>query len=99
HAGPAAPPVAPPVTGSPAVSGQPSARVRFCTACPAAPLTRLSRAEKTTTRPGAASWTEIRQSLVPTTSERRGGLPSTTRTKGAPPEEGRRAPPSLGGAA
>src|SRR6266446_3483357 len=73
-----------PAFGSPAVSLQPLARFRFWMAWPAAPFTRLSRAEKTTVRPGAPAWTEIRQSLVPTTSESRGGVPSTTCTKGEP---------------
>src|SRR5262249_37887595 len=70
--------------GKPAASGRPSARFRFWIACPAAPLTRLSGAEKRTTRPGAAAWTEIQQSLVNTTSESRGGPASSTRTKAAP---------------
>ena len=48
----------------PSASGQPIARFRFWMAWPAAPFTRLSRAEKTTARPGAAAWTEIRQSFV-----------------------------------
>src|SRR5207249_4690545 len=69
--------------GRPSASGQPSATLRFCTAWPAAPFTRLSSAEKTTARPGAAAWTDIRQSLVPTTSERRGGALSTF-TNGEP---------------
>src|SRR6266545_2224610 len=73
-----------PAFSSPAVSLQPMARFRFWIAWPAAPFTRLSRAEKTTTRPDAPAWTEIRQSFVPTTSESRGGAPSTTRTKGEP---------------
>ena len=34
-------------------------------------------------RPGAAAWTDMRQSLVPTTSDSRGGAP-TTFTKGEP---------------
>src|SRR2546423_751907 len=38
---------------SPAVSFQPMDRFRFWMAWPAAPFTRLSRAEKTTARPGA----------------------------------------------
>src|SRR5439155_11816225 len=69
---------------SPMSSGHSSATFRFCTAWPAAPFTRLSRAEKTTIRPGAAACTEIRQSLVPTTSESRGGPSSITRTNGEP---------------
>ena len=40
-----------PESRSPAVSGRPSARFAFCTACPAAPLPRLSSAQ--TTMPGA----------------------------------------------
>src|SRR5262249_57007468 len=69
---------------SPDSSGRPSARLRFCTAWPAAPFTRLSRAEKTTTRPGAASCTEMWQSLVWVTSDRRGGPAATTLTNGSP---------------
>src|SRR5205823_2608598 len=53
----------------PSVSGQPKTRLRFCTACPAAPLTRLSMAEMAiTVSPSqrTASW----QRLVPTTALR-----------------------------
>src|SRR6266581_2514112 len=49
-----------PAFGSPDVSLQPIARFRFWMAWPAAPFTRLSRTEKTTTRPDAPAWTEIR---------------------------------------
>ena len=48
-----------PATGSPTVSSRPRARLAFWTACPAAPLTRLSRALTTTARPlcaSAATW-------------------------------------------
>ena len=68
----------------PSVSGQPIARFRFWMAWPAAPFTRLSIAEKTTARPRAAAWTEMRQSFVWTTSDSRGGAPSTTWTKALP---------------
>ena len=55
----------------------------FWIAWPAAPFTRLSSAENTTARPGAAACSEMRQSFVSTTSLRRGGA-STTCTKGEP---------------
>ena len=53
----------------------------FCTACPAMPLIRLSKAEKMTAlRPFTAML--ISQRFVPTTEAMRGEL-STCRTKGA----------------
>ncbi len=42
---------------SPSASGYPSIRFMFCTACPAAPLTRLSIALTTTARPVVESTT------------------------------------------
>jgi len=44
-----------PSLGSAVSSGRPSIRLRFCTACPAMPFTRLSRAAKTKTRPVLSS--------------------------------------------
>ena len=44
-----------PASRSPAVSGRPSARFAFCTACPAAPLPRLSIAQTTIRVPVARS--------------------------------------------
>ncbi len=47
---------------SPSLSSRPNIRLRFCTACDAAPFHRLSIAENTSTRPVRSSrWTEMRQ--------------------------------------
>src|SRR6185295_14973940 len=53
-----------PDTGSPTVSSRPRARLAFCTACPAAPLTRLSSALTTTARPLCASAATCRWTLL-----------------------------------
>jgi len=44
-----------PVVGSPVASGRPRIRLAHCTAWPAAPLTRLSRAHRVSTHPVRAS--------------------------------------------
>src|SRR5205823_11449079 len=49
-----------PSTGSPVVSGRPSAMLAFWIACPAAPLPRLSSAATTTARPLSLSATACR---------------------------------------
>ena len=59
-------------------------------AWPAAPFTRLSSAEKTTTRPGAASCTDMRQSFVRSTSDRRGGFGDDAHERRARVERGER---------
>jgi hypothetical protein len=47
-------------------SGKPAMRLKFCTACPAAPLTRLSSAESKMSRPVRASnRAEMSQKFVP----------------------------------
>ena len=56
----------------------------FCTACPDAPLTRLSMTLNTFTRPAAvSSLTVMRQKFVRATSARL-GTASTTSTNGSP---------------
>ena len=67
----------------PSVCGRPSMRFMFSIACPAAPLTRLSRHEETTSRPARRSmlgWTK--QKLLPVVCFVCGGR-STTRVNGA----------------
>src|SRR6185436_18271645 len=68
-----------PLSINPVVSSRPNIKFMFCTACPAAPLTKLSIAVKTTScRPRAAK--PISQKLVVLT-QLMSGLPSTRRTK------------------
>src|SRR5258707_4387710 len=68
-----------PVSISPVVSSNPNIRFMFWTAWPAAPLTRLSMAVKTTSwRPRAAK--PMSQKFVVLT-QLMSGLPSTSRTK------------------
>ncbi len=62
------------------VSGRPVMRLKFCTATPAAPFTRLSSAASTTTFPFATR-TVRSQKFVPTVAFVP-GRPSSTRTKG-----------------
>src|ERR1700680_1353678 len=71
---------------SPSVSAYPSIRFMFCTACPAAPLTRLSMALTTTARRVAWSTvTPISQKLVRCTARRSGTRPAAyVRTNGSP---------------
>ena len=60
----------------PSVSGNPSIRFMFWTACPAAPFTRLSMALTTTARPVAGSNdTPMSQKLVRATPRRSGTCP------------------------
>src|SRR5690606_26965285 len=67
----------------PSVASQPKRRVRFCTAGPAAPLTRLSMAAQARKR-GPSTAKPMLQTLVPTTrrSETAAGE-STSSTKGS----------------
>src|SRR5690606_506818 len=69
----------------PAVSGRPSATFIDCTAAPAVPLTRLSMADTTTTRPTDSSTARpIRVVLAPSTSAVLGNCPSgSTCTNGS----------------
>src|SRR5260370_112647 len=68
-----------PTSIKPVFSSNPNIKFMFCTACPAAPFTRLSRAEKTTSwRPRAAK--PMSQKLVVLT-QLMSGDPSTSRTK------------------
>src|SRR5207245_4283125 len=72
--------------GSPSSSGRPVIKLRFCTACPEAPFTRLSIAEKTTAClvPGTEAQ-PMAQAFVSLTSAVEGRPPSpSSRTKGAP---------------
>ncbi len=71
-------------TSSPVVSGSPTIRFMFCTACPEAPFIRLSMAEITLIIPALLSRrSAMRQAFVPCTS-RRLGVGPTTSTKGSP---------------
>ncbi len=72
---------------NPAVSGQPLNKLRLCTAWPLAPLTRLSSALITMSRPvRGSSRHAISQTLVPTTFFVSGSdLPSSSRTNGSWP--------------
>src|SRR5688572_4401029 len=68
-----------PTSSKPVFSSRPNMRFMFCTACPAAPFTRLSMAEKTTICfPRAAN--PRSQKLVVFT-QLMSGEPSTRRTK------------------
>src|SRR6185312_10307761 len=75
----------PPRRSSPAVSASPNIRLAFWTACPAAPLTRLSMAAKAmaTPRSGSAS-AAIRTRLVPTIACRRTASGLVARRNGRP---------------
>ena len=53
-----------PASGSPAPSGSPRARLAHCTAWPAAPLTRLSMADRTTTQPVRGSTRTVRWAVL-----------------------------------
>src|SRR5271165_4284688 len=71
----------------PAVSGRPSMRLAIWMAWPAAPLTRLSRAQTTTARPACGSaaacrWAALEPRVAPVTGHRPSG---STCTKGSPP--------------
>src|SRR5262245_33346551 len=70
---------------SPSVSANPSATFMFWTACPAAPLTRLSIALTTTARPVEASKrTPMSQKFVRDTARRSGTCPTSySRTNGS----------------
>ena len=61
-----------PISVSPAPSGRPRARLAFCSAWPAAPLTRLSIAETTTARPAVRVGSDLQVHGVG--AERRPGL-------------------------
>src|SRR5690606_39065147 len=75
-----------PFTVRPRCSGRPSAMLADWIAAPAVPLTRLSIAETTTTRPAFSSTaTPMRAVLAPVVSFERGKEPSgNTRTKRSP---------------
>ncbi len=64
---------------SPRVSGSPSIRFMFWIACPAAPFTRLSIADTTTTR-SPPHTSPMSQKFEPRTSARFGRSASTSRT-------------------
>src|SRR6266545_7856525 len=60
----------------PVSSGKPDMRFMFCTAWPAAPLTRLSTTARTTAiSPPCGRWTAIRQMLEARTDRVSGWLP------------------------
>src|SRR5439155_7557442 len=70
----------------PAVSGRPSIRLAHCTACPAAPLPRLSIAAITMIRPLSPStvdcrWTALDPSVAPVAGHTPSG---SSRTNGSP---------------
>src|SRR5262249_11187762 len=71
---------------SDSVSANPSVRLRLCTACPAAPFTRLSIALTTTARPVRGSkLTPISQKLVRATACRSGTAPGLYRRMNGSP--------------
>src|SRR5690606_37473438 len=71
----------------PSRSSSPSARFAFCTACPAAPFTRLSSAA-TTSRAGASNPSTVEKpsetTFRPTTSRSEGSRVPSTSMKGSP---------------
>src|SRR5215813_6709837 len=75
-----------PLADRPAVSGRPSIRLAHCTACPAAPLPRLSSALTTTIRPLSESTVDCRrQALEPSVAAVCGQVPAgSTWTNGSP---------------
>jgi hypothetical protein len=70
---------------SPSLSSKPNIRLMFCTACEAAPFSRLSITETITARlPPCSSWNPISQRGVLTTFFNSGSRPAgKTRTNGA----------------
>src|SRR6185369_7278439 len=69
----------------PVVSGSPNIRLAFCTACPAAPLTRLSiEANETTTPRATSALAPSTTRLVPSEACRVTSSGGTTRRNGFP---------------
>ena len=73
-----------PATGSPVVSGQPITALAHWTACPAAPLTRLSRAQMVITHPVLSSKRAVRWAALDPRVALVEGLRSETTTNGSP---------------